>query len=176
MSNLSNEECLHKYKYKICNTDIEIEYFIDYFDFAGHKLYFVWTPRLRPDTMIPKVEFSIETHQICGWCKRDEFLKDVLFQINYINNNLKTTKIESLIEAMFQACKNHISRYGRLIDIDMLSYIDAMMHVYRGLNPNEFFDANKKDHFYNISISRILSELKPYIYVSRYPYPPTKMN
>jgi len=51
-----------------------------------------------------------------------DYIAELKFMANYLNINGMTN--ENFANALLKLCQNHISKYGRMVDADLESYID----------------------------------------------------
>lgn len=63
--------------------------------------------------------------------EKDEFMNDVNAQVSYINSKSESFSVQLLFDACCFACSVHINRYGRLLIVDLLTYMDIFAILYR---------------------------------------------
>lgn len=64
--------------------------------------------------------------------EKEEFMKDLNAQVLYINSKKdEQLSVQLLFDACCLACSVHINRYGRLLIVDLLTYMDIFAILYR---------------------------------------------
>lgn len=63
--------------------------------------------------------------------EKEDFTNDVNAQVSYINSKSEPCSAQLLFDACCFACSVHINRYGRLLIVDLLTYMDIFAILYR---------------------------------------------
>ena len=63
--------------------------------------------------------------------EKEDFTNDVNTQVSYINSKTDPLSVQLLFDACCLACSVHIDRYGRLLIVDLLTYMDIFAILYR---------------------------------------------
>ena len=165
------KECLKTHHFTIHGANTPITLFTD--SIPDYSVSFVYTPRYRTERFMPKcknIPLNIQTLQIHGYTEETEFIDDILFQIKYIENNKNNLTIpQYCADIVCDSCEKHIKKYGRLIDTDMLVYIDTLMHILYGLEI-PILTLGGKEGIYENCISYVEVRFKDDIYMTKYPY------
>ncbi|MDD4821715.1 MAG: hypothetical protein PHI48_04060 [Bacteroidales bacterium] len=121
---------------------------------------YVITDRFRPD------EVKKATKDLTAQTLESEFVNDIRFQINQINHIGALTR-ESIVASLKSSCINHIKQYKRLIDTDLYTYVDCVIHILE--STNEISQSELKLLYSNYS-NFVLNEYQNYIYVAKPPF------
>lgn len=105
-------------KYTLNNNSIKIE--VPIFE-QDERM--VMTAKFRRNiNTIGNIE--IEPNQVS---EKNEFFNDIENQIKFLQG--KQIDKQSMFEALYDSCSNHVKKYGKLIDIDLLGYLDCSMFI-----------------------------------------------
>lgn len=173
MENWQNES-LKTVELLINGESIPIEFFIQNVDKTEA---YVYAPLYRPKVLIPELDIPINflTLQLYGYVDKDIFLDDIHMIIDYINCHNLNIKKGFPYNILVYMCEQHIKIFGRIIDVDLLIYIDELMHVLWNINIDVRINDNRL-RLYNFLVNFITSSFKNYIYINNYPFAPIKMN
>lgn len=95
-----------------------------------------------------------------------EFLQDVQFQIDYLNANCQSPLSESdLVKSLAEACRIHITKYGRLIDSDLFALTNCNMFILKAISN---YPTEKMKQIYSAMIQQMISLFGKYIWINRY--------
>lgn len=162
------KECLKNIDFIIYKNHVAIEFFIDKLNPTEEYIY---TARYRPQKLTPNVNIppSINTLQLQGYTEKNEFIADVQTQIDFISTNqvLSLFVAKDWIKIVSHSCKLHIHKYNRLIDIDLLAYIDALMHIMSVWQKN--FTEEDKVFTYRMCMDAIFSTFADHMYIAKPP-------
>ena len=89
---------------------------------SSHDERYIHEGRYRKDTKIGSMEMK---HDQLGL--KDDFFNDIGFFLKQIEG--RELDKQSIWDAHFVLCKNHIKQFGRLVDSDLDSYLDCTMHA-----------------------------------------------
>lgn len=113
---------------------------------------YVKTNKFRPK------EFNMDTDSLT---LESEFIKDIQYQIDFINQKNIWNANNSLL-AFNEACKKHINEYGRLIITDLYTYTDCSLHIISAIEKNTpMKDFNE---IYENYVNQIIKFYRNYIY------------
>lgn len=67
-----------------------------------------------------------------SFSEKEDFTNDVNTQVSYINSKTREPlSVQLLFDACCLACSVHINKYGRLLIVDLLTYMDILSILYR---------------------------------------------
>lgn len=84
---------------------------------------------------ISKFRKNPEIGKIQNIIKVDEFFEDLEYQINFLQN--KPLSVENALDAFLASCDHHISRFNRIIDQDLESYLDTILILVCAISDSE---------------------------------------
>lgn len=99
---------------------------------AEELLLFVYTAHYRHEKFIPStsiIPINLNTIQFHGFIEFTDFFSCIDFYINFLNKKSNSVTTETLDKALIKMCKERINQSGRLIDTELYTYIDALMHI-----------------------------------------------
>ena len=132
---------------------------IDLIESGRYKGY-VNTERFRPT----KYKSSTLTG-IQAYTEETEFLSDIEFLVERINSKGSMTPY-NLTQSLRESCIRHINKIGRLIIVDLYTYVDCCLHVLSAYDMGiNFNDATQE--MYSHYVDKMIAEFKDYIYVHK---------
>lgn len=99
------------------------------------------------------------TAQLHGYVNRSEFIEDIHFLVNSFNKQQNIEELDTF-KAIDDICQNHIRRFGRLINTDMLTYIDELIHIIKAVFE---VSAQEVENLYAVLSDYIMSKYEQYV-------------
>ena len=133
---------------------------------SPHPDYLI-TERFRPE----KLKANYHDKTLVSRTLESEFINDIKFQVDTINT-VGRLDGKSMVTVLKTACKKHISKYSRLIDTDLYTYVDCSLHIIDSVQTNEM---EKLNRIYSTYVDVLIEEFKNSIYIANPPHGLTKL-
>lgn len=93
---------------------------------------YVITSRLRHKDFQGKVDVPLAANgeQVRSL---ESFDEDLTYMFNFLEDQNCPICINMLYDSLVSICKNHITKYGRLIYVDLLMYVDVFIYIYQAI-------------------------------------------
>ena len=131
-----------------------------------------YSPYYRPKDFFAysHIPLDVNTIQLHGYVEKEKFINDIRFLVNSINDQLNNQPKQifnqplNITRPLDEICQKHINNYGRLIDIDLLTYIDELIHILKAIS--KVLDNEKIEQYYIKLSDEIVNKYLNYMYMA----------